>query len=410
LNKPQPTVNIDVALIGGGIAGAWLLNLLSSRGYSAVLLEADSLGCDQTLASQGMIHGGLKYALGGALTGASEAIAGMPDRWRACLQGKDGTSRDGTDTARSGEGRGDVDLTGLKLLSNEYYMYANDTGLGQVTAFLASRALRGRIKKVRKSHWPEAFNGFDGVVYRLNDFVVDTPALLQRLTQGHEDRILKLRCTGDNVQSNASGYAIQLDDVPLQAQHLISCAGNGSQSLLKALNIDLKVQQRPLKQVLVIPKQPLQMYAHCLIGVKSNEPRLTITTHPIVAPDDGSARVVWYLGGQLATQGVTLSDDEQIATAKRELEICVPWMYWQDAEFDTLTINRAEPYQATGARPDCAYAERVGQFIQCFPTKLTLAPDLGDRVIALLDPPSGCQTRFVTNHQRAAVGQPQWLR
>ena len=52
--------------------------------------EADpraSLGGEQTIKSQGIIHGGAKYALHGALTGASEAIADMPRRWREALAG-----------------------------------------------------------------------------------------------------------------------------------------------------------------------------------------------------------------------------------------------------------------------------------------------------------------------------------
>ncbi|HCC44093.1 MAG TPA: FAD-binding oxidoreductase, partial [Gammaproteobacteria bacterium] len=52
---------IDIAILGGGIAGLWLLNLLVSRGYSVVLLEKEALGAGQTIASQGMIHGGVKY-------------------------------------------------------------------------------------------------------------------------------------------------------------------------------------------------------------------------------------------------------------------------------------------------------------------------------------------------------------
>ena len=63
---------IDIAILGGGIAGLWLLNLLVSRGYSVVLLEKEALGAGQTIASQGMIHGGVKYALQGLLTDAPE--------------------------------------------------------------------------------------------------------------------------------------------------------------------------------------------------------------------------------------------------------------------------------------------------------------------------------------------------
>ena len=35
----NPTFNIDVAIIGGGIAGLWLLGRLREHGYSALLIE-----------------------------------------------------------------------------------------------------------------------------------------------------------------------------------------------------------------------------------------------------------------------------------------------------------------------------------------------------------------------------------
>ena len=101
---------IDVAIVGGGIAGTWLLRLLSQQGYNAILLERNELGCGQTLASQGMIHGGLKYALTGLLSNESEAIAEMPLRWRNCLHSKEG----------------EIDLRGTKILSNNYYMYSEN--------------------------------------------------------------------------------------------------------------------------------------------------------------------------------------------------------------------------------------------------------------------------------------------
>ncbi len=72
------TVNLDLAIIGGGVAGLWLANRAKAAGFSVAVLESKALGSGQTLASQGMIHGGMKYTLAGALTGASEAIADMP--------------------------------------------------------------------------------------------------------------------------------------------------------------------------------------------------------------------------------------------------------------------------------------------------------------------------------------------
>ena len=119
-NVPS-TYSTDAVIIGGGIAGLWLLNRLCNRGYNAILLEHRALGSDQTLASQGMIHGGIKYSLGGALTGASEAIADMPDHWRACLRGE-----------------GDVDLSRAKILSDHFYLWSTASLTSLLGGFLAS--------------------------------------------------------------------------------------------------------------------------------------------------------------------------------------------------------------------------------------------------------------------------------
>ena len=86
--KPD-TLRPDIVIFGGGIAGLWLINRLNAAGYQCLLLESATLGGDQTLASQGIIHGGLKYALGGNLSNESEAISAMPDRWRAAMAGTD---------------------------------------------------------------------------------------------------------------------------------------------------------------------------------------------------------------------------------------------------------------------------------------------------------------------------------
>ena len=84
----SPVLKPDILIFGGGIAGLWLINHMQQRGYQCLLLETGTLGGAQTLASQGIIHGGLKYALGGTLSSESEAIAGMPGRWRQAIDGQ----------------------------------------------------------------------------------------------------------------------------------------------------------------------------------------------------------------------------------------------------------------------------------------------------------------------------------
>ena len=154
-------IRVDVAIVGGGIAGLWLLNLLRARGYTAVLIECTAFGDGQTIRSQGMIHGGLKYALSGSLTTASEAIATMPDRWRACLSGS-----------------GDVELRGVRVSADRCHLWSPDESmLGRLGGFLASRALRGRVRRLEPRDHPTPFDdpGFNGVVYELDELVLDVP-------------------------------------------------------------------------------------------------------------------------------------------------------------------------------------------------------------------------------------------
>jgi glycerol-3-phosphate dehydrogenase len=59
----------DLIIFGAGIAGLWTLNHFRGLGYNAILLETDSIGCGQTIAAQGIIHSGLKYAPHSRATG-----------------------------------------------------------------------------------------------------------------------------------------------------------------------------------------------------------------------------------------------------------------------------------------------------------------------------------------------------
>ena len=72
-----------------------------------------------------------------------------------------------------------MDLSALTLLSDRYYMFAEASTLGDLTTFLRSKSLRGRIEKVNRPGLPAAPSTFDGLVYALNDFVLDTPELLE---------------------------------------------------------------------------------------------------------------------------------------------------------------------------------------------------------------------------------------
>jgi glycine/D-amino acid oxidase-like deaminating enzyme len=387
----------DVAILGGGVAGLWLLNVLVARGYDAVLCERSALGDGQTIVSQGMIHGGLKYALGGRLTAAADAIAGMPARWRRCLAGDLRCP-------------GDVDLRGVPVLSDHYHLWADTSALGRLGGFLASKALRARVERLAPSDFPAALGAdrFTGAVYRTWDLVLDVPALLARLAEPHRDRILR----GEPVPSmNGATPVVRIGDRALAARTLVCAAGAGNEALLARWPFDAPpMQRRPLQQVLVRDFEGPALYAHWIADVRRGEPRITVTSHR-----QGDGRWCWYLGGQLASDGAARTADAQIAVARAELSRAVPWLDFGGARFDTLLIDRAEPRQRTGTRPDHAYVGRTGPALVCWPTKLSLVPDLADRVLAALPPPAGGPgMRFdgdgVAGVVTVPVARPPWER
>lgn len=368
-DSSAPAADFDAVIVGGGIAGLWLLRRLRESGYRAVLLTSTALGDGQTLASQGIIHGGLKYALAGRFTRAAEQIADMPARWTACL-----------------EGRGEIDLRALAPLRESLHLFAAAGTLGRLTGFLASRSLRGQVTALAPSEFPTGLShpGFRGSVHRLTDFVLPVPELLRALVEPVADCVYTadaLPALSDATLS-AHGVRLALAGGDITARHLILAAGSGNAALLARLGLGYpRMQRRPLAQVIVRAPDLPPLFAHCLTGIRRPEPRLTITSHP-----DGS-KTLWYLGGQIATDGVDRDRSALTAHARAELRACLPWHDWSHAEIDVLAIDRAEPLQTNGQRPDQAFATRTGESGRClvvWPTKLSLAPDLGDQVLTLL--------------------------
>jgi glycerol-3-phosphate dehydrogenase len=362
------TPQTQIAIIGGGISGLWLLNVLGNLGYSVVLLEQEALGQAQTFASQGMIHGGIKYALGGFTTPASESIASMPEVWRQCLSGA-----------------GPLPLANVNTLSEAYYLFSDGSLSSRVTAFFGSKSVRGRVTPLLPTHYPAIFANpqFSGAVYQLQDMVIDTPELLTALAQPYRNHIY--RCHAKLVRSSAEKViGVDTGHGLLTADCYILSAGAGNEALLASPGpATIEMQRRPLQQVMVKGKLP-STYAHGVSLRTAAKPRVTITTHPC---SDGDQ--VWYLGGQLAEDGVGRSEGAQIDAARRELNALFPWIDTRAMAWATLNIDRAEPAN-NHQRPDTPFCQRYGNTITCWPIKLTLTPMLAEQVCAAIDiTPSG---------------------
>ncbi len=391
-------VTTDVVIIGGGVAGLWLNQRLRHQGFSTLLFERGNLGAAQTLHSQGIIHGGTKYALSGALTGAANAIADMPARWRACLAGE-----------------GDVDLREAHVLSEHHYMWSKAQLASKLTTFFASKAVRGKIDPVANTARPKAFQdpGFKGRLYALNELVLDVPSIVKALAEPAMDSLYQFDCAQpgviefDGQQVTSLCLSGKRRTVHIKAQRYVFAAGEGNEALLHGAGLlSPAMQRRPLHMVAVTHDYPHPIFAHC-IGTGS-KPILTITSHP---GSDG--RQTWYLGGNLAEAGVERNSAEQIAAAEKLLSDLLPWVDLGQAKWNSFFINRAEPRQSNLLRPDTAFVERHGNLLTCWPTKLALSPNLADEVVAMLEqdgirPHAAFDPNLLAGLPRPAIGTPAW--
>ena len=362
---------VELVIFGGGIAGLWLLNLLRRAGWQAVLLESSALGGGQTMLSQGLVHGGLKYALDGFLGSGARALRAMPAAWMEALQG-----------------RGDVDLGGLQLRSADNYLCASQGPGSRVLAALAKLGLAGAVEKVPISEASPALlqAAPTAVVYRLKEPVLDVPQVVARLHERCADCIFaidaeQLRWRHEDGRLQGLVLETRSGTLRLDARHWVFCAGAGNEQLLSSLGQQTpRMQRRPLHQVWLRAPDLAPLYAHFLGAGRI--PRLTVSTHSSRSGDP-----VWYLGGALAEQGVRRGGGEQISAARAELAALLPGWKQPAEGWHSVRVDRAELKQEGLRRPAGPYVRRHRAFsnlIVVWPTKLALAPAAARQVHSLL--------------------------
>lgn len=346
----------DIIVFGAGIAGLWLANNLKRAGYNVIVIEKDKIGAGQTLASQGMIHGGQKYTLGGSSSSHAFSIAEMPERWNACF-----------------EGRGEIDLTAAKFLSESQIMWPAGSILSDAAVFGAAKLVNAETSKMAQEDFPDALKEkkkFKGPVYALPEKVLEVRSLLQALSKPLKGCILR----GELTELLPDGQVAVSGQI-LSAQLIVFTAGAGNEGVLSLLKVkEKRTQRRPLRQVMV-RTMPYALFGHGIVNAP--KPRVTVTSHPT-----GSGEYVWYLGGNIAEEGAKMGEEETIAFAKKEMQDMFPDIDWAHKEWATWAGDRAEPYDASGALPPGPFLHQRGNILLAWPVKLTFAPALSDGVFA----------------------------
>lgn len=349
---------VDVVIVGAGIAGLWTFARLRRAGYDVLLLERDAIGCGQTIAAQGILHSGLKYALAGKVNEAARQIMAMPDRWRAALAGD-----------------GEVDLSAARLRAGSQLLLMRSGVLAGLKSLVAQRALT-RSRDLKRAEWPEALrsSGFDGTVVHLDEPVLDVPSVLRALAEPWRDAVRRI----DPPEAGDPVRFLRAHGIEARCLLFTAAAANIRFAAARAEADGVEDQHRPLLQGMLRPA-PFPLFAHFVGGAMSDKPVATVTTHATAGGDP-----VWYLGASVAERPKEADPHEVIAAATRAMAEFLPEVHLSGSRWATLPIDRVEGRTRGLRMPDTPTLHRAGSTLYGWPTKLTFAPMLADMVVAEL--------------------------
>lgn len=337
---------VDIVIVGAGIAGLWTFNRLKRAGYDAVLVESNAIGSGQTIASQGIIHSGLKYAFAGKINALARSISAMPDLWRMAMRGE-----------------GPVDLSAAWAAASSQYLLIPSGFMGGLVKLVAQKALDGNVREVEILPDEIKVAGFKGSVVYMDEPVMDIPSVIRALAAPYKNFIRKIRAT-DDVRTL----------IPAKIYIYTAAGSNRDIAEKNAHTKGLETQQRPLLMAMM-KNAPFEIYAH-LVGT-SEKPVATITTHKM---KDGT--LVWYIGGGIAECKKETNPEIVCKAAQNALLRYMPDIDLSRAEWSTLPIDRIEGKSTTqGWMPDAPTLHAAGDSLYCWPTKLTFAPLLSDMIV-----------------------------
>lgn len=377
----QP-LHCQLVIVGGGIAGLWTLAEARAKGIDAILLEGHRLGSGQTLASQGIIHGGSKYALHGKKTNASQTISAMPARWQAALKNE-----------------GSVKLADATVLSEHQYLIPS-TGIdSKVLSFFGSKTMASHTQKVLAKNAPAPYQKLNNKshLFKLNEPVLAVGSVIKTLAAQYQAFIFQHHLQQQDILETKQGFNLQLGLQTLACDYLLLTTGEGFEQFS---DMGVSMQKRPLHMVFAKSPELPSIYAH-FIG-RSSKPLLTVTSHP------ENGETVWSMGGNLAEDGVALNKAQQQAKAFDWLKRLVGEPIAKTAAIDSYLINRAEPKQKSLLRPDDAFLYCDGRKLVGWPTKLALAPRLSQQVLAHIDAGPSANNSHLLQLPKPPVGIYRW--
>ncbi len=375
-------IELDALIVGGGVAGLLTLDAVHRRGGRTWLVEHRALGQGQTAWSQGIIHGGLKYALGGSAGAAARAVSHMPARWQAML-----------------DGAAPPNLSAVQMRAHQCAVWSTG-GARSIAGLLGAKlALQTRPEPWPEDTRPDALQGVPGGVLKVGEPVLEPTSLLHTLAAQHEGRLIKGTIAA--IEHSPESLVITVDDgPPIRTRTLVLLAGSGNASLRRQAGLETPAMQtRPLRMVLARGPLP-DLNGHCIRGTK---PWLTITT----AAGEGAGRV-WQIGGDVAEWGASQTPEATIRRAVADIGTALPKLDLTETEWSTYEALRAERTRPSGGRPDQPGLLEEGRVLTGWPTKMALAPVLADTIASKI-PTGGVAPAVAGRWATPVPARPPWM-
>ncbi|WP_428386865.1 FAD-dependent oxidoreductase [Mucisphaera sp.] len=384
------TLPVDVLIFGGGVAGLWTLATLRDHGVAALLVESNRLGEGQTVSAQGILHGGIKYTLSGAMNDSARAHRDAPALWHRSLRAEAQPS-----------------LAQTTVLTEHCYLWRT-SALSSIAGMVGARAgLATKPIKLAPGERPRVLSQCPGEVFRVDEWVIDPVSMVANLSQPHAGAIIRAKGLPQVAMDGEHITRVELTDpaghhLAIQPRHILLTAGRGNASLRQAMGLANEVtQKRPLHMLMMRGDLP-DLYGHCVDGAHT---RATITS--------GKARdgqTVWQVGGQVSEDGVDMDINQLLTHGKREIEAVLPGIDLSDITWSAYRVDRAEASNRFGRKPDSSTLRRDGNVLTAFPTKLVLAPYLAAMVLEAIDPTDNDKQRSADMQAELASALADWQR
>lgn len=351
LTKAMKHYYTDCIIFGGGVCGVWIDAILTENGYHTCLLEKDKIGGEQTLLSQGIIHKGMKYLLGGSTPKIANLLLASTKIWEESFAGSY-----------------QVDLQKTEIYTNKQLVWNENNLFSSFFAKSSQQAFRSEIQKLNSSEIPKWLTHRPKNIFWLREKVINAHSMMKNFYQKYKKHYYQYSLEKENFslekQKDWVGLKLPKENILLWTKKIILAAGKGNEKLAKIFNIPYKMQLRSLSMLVVEHNEPLSIYGHCI--TTSSKPLFTISSHP-----KSSGKIVWYLGGKIAEvqKGQTQDFQKTSDLLQKNIRINLQKAHWK-----SIVVQRAEPYQKNTILPEKPYIKDHQNVIVCAPVKLAFAP------------------------------------